>query len=857
MIQAHTNLAGLPFGLTALTALTALTLTSPGTAQQLEAQPDARGTTLRFEAQAFHTTDATVSGLRQIDVGGSSVSLLLWDELAEGATRSVPHYGISMDGSTVARVQPAQYALRFEHGAFDPLAEGPRPVETDLRSKGDAELFVVQFHTQPLEVFLTQMRELGARVHTYVADYGYAVRMDPATRALVEELPYVRWVGAYHPAYRVEPFLRERLRAQTLEPDGVYNVLLFDETGSERPDVVADIRSLGGGIQNAEAEPWLVEAVLSPDQLMRVAALDAVQYVDRWSAPETDMNIALTFSGGITFHNMGMTGFGVAGEVMDTSFQLNHDDFDPAPLTHGVGISGGSHGTSTYGIVFGNGDVCRRGALPDGTGIYSDVDSLNSTSRSAHFSQLLNPTGPYRAVFQSNSWGNAQTTSYTSVSASTDTAIFVNDFLMFNSQSNTNSRFSRPQAWAKNVVAVGGINHQNTNTPVDDNWGGASIGPASDGRIKPDLAHFYDATATTTSGSPTACTSSFGGTSGATPITAGHMGLMFELWHTGVLGNPTGLDVFESRPHYTTMKALAIANSAQWAFSGTTHNLTRVHQGWGRVNLNNLLNNVGNMFWVDETDVLENFDEITYDIVVSPGQPKLQATLTWSERAGNPAVQSQHRLNDLNLRVTSPSGTVYFGNNGLLAENFSSPGGVPNTLDTVENVILSGPEAGTWSVTVAAAEIVSDNHVETAAIDADFALVVVGGTEMISCAPAQTAQRLGGTNPVSYTVTGGNLGGTLQATIDLSTTGHDQALLFGFDSPTTIGLGGGQTLLAIDGGSGEMLAQLPVAGPLAVYDIAVPNDAALCGMVVHTQAVHFGTVVPFALSNAQDLTIGN
>ncbi len=45
---------------------------------------------------------------------------------------------------------------------------------------------------------------------------------------------------------------------------------------------------------------------------------------------------------------------------------------------------------------------------------------------------------------------------------------------------------------------------------------GASIGPAADGRIKPDLAFFYDSIFSAHSASDTSYTQ-FGGTSSATP----------------------------------------------------------------------------------------------------------------------------------------------------------------------------------------------------------------------------------------------------------------------------------------------------------------------------------------------------
>ena len=99
--------------------------------------------------------------------------------------------------------------------------------------------------------------------------------------------------------------------------------------------------------------------------------------------------------------------------------------------------------------------------------------------------------------------------------------------------------------------------------------------------------------------------------------------------------------------------------------------------------------------------------------------------MTYADPAGVPN-SSQHRINDLTLRVISPSQAVYWGNNGLLGGNWSTPGGWTNTIDTVENVFIENPEAGTWIVEVHADEINQDGHVETPDVDADFALVVSG-----------------------------------------------------------------------------------------------------------------------------------
>lgn len=116
-----------------------------------------------------------------------------------------------------------------------------------------------------------------------------------------------------------------------------------------------------------------------------------------------------------------------------------------------------------------------------------------------------------------------------------------------------------------------------------------------------------------------------------------------------------------------------------------------------------------------------------------------------------------------------------------------------------------------------------------------------------------------GANPLSYTVSAEpRLGGSFSAQIDLAaTTGHAQALLIGFAAPTNLPLAGGQGLLVdVTHASGELLS-LPVAsGPVASYSLSIPNDPALSGFQLATQAIHLGALTPFALSNAQDLLLG-
>ncbi len=120
---------------------------------------------------------------------------------------------------------------------------------------------------------------------------------------------------------------------------------------------------------------------------------------------------------------------------------------------------------------------------------------------------------------------------------------------------------------------------------------------------------------------------------------------------------------------------------------------------------------------------------------------------------------------------------------------------------------------------------------------------------------ASSASRNAGTNPLSLSANPPQIGGTLTLQVDLSTSGHSQALAIGYLGTLDIPLATGQWLLVnVADPAGELLGLSAMPGPLATWNL--PISASVCGFPLSIQAIHFGGVLPFALSNARDLVIG-
>ena len=128
---------------------------------------------------------------------------------------------------------------------------------------------------------------------------------------------------------------------------------------------------------------------------------------------------------------------------------------------------------------------------------------------------------------------------------------------------------------------------------------------------------------------------------------------------------------------------------------------------------------------------------------------------------------------------------------------------------------------------------------------------------MVAVEPTATF-RNAGSNPASLTITTlPSLGGSFTASVDLTTTGHSMAVVFGFLTPDNRILRGGQVLLVnLADPRGELLNFGAMPGPIATFTKSVPYKLSLCGLVFSMQAVHVFGVTPYALSNAQDVEIG-
>jgi subtilisin family serine protease len=225
----------------------------------------------------------------------------------------------------------------------------------------------------------------------------------------------------------------------------------------------------------------------------------------------------------------------------------------------------------------------------------------------------------------------------------------------------------------------------------------SSRGPTRDKRFKPDViapGTFILSTRSTmiaannTAWAPFPASKKYfymGGTSMATPLTAGAVALIREYLRTKQK---------ITKPSAALLKATLIAGAVRLPDTAANGTLVDNHQGYGRVNLDAILTPAGQTkaTFTDVSKGLNTGEVHTTTIKVNAGAKLLKAVLVYSDYPGLSLV------NNLNLILTGPDGKKYTGNQG-------GSSAVLDTVNNVEVITLLSPSAGDWRLDVVGSNI--------------------------------------------------------------------------------------------------------------------------------------------------------
>lgn len=432
--------------------------------------------------------------------------------------------------------------------------------------------------------------------------------------------------------------------------------------------------------------------------------------------------------------------------AVDYDFTIGHGTHVSGTV---VGDAAGTFGPTTY---FASTPLLPNHELADGMApnaqlLFQDNGNNNSPVI-LDFQGMLEQAYAGGARVHNNSWGAPTGGQYNDDDASVDQVTRRKEGLLvivsagndMPGPTQTNSPSN-----AKNAISVAALGHAGSIQHASY----SNRGLAADGRAKPDIAtpgtsiasaRVVGSSVTDTITAPQA--RSLSGTSMAAPTMTGNAVLLRQFFTDGFYprGARTAADALH--PTGAMMKAVLLNGTHALTSDADGHLWPSDAVGWGRAWLD------GNLWFKDtlpggddsrrlrlfeRTNAagLETGDINTYTIANVAAGIELRATLVWFDAEAVPGAAST-LVNNLDLEVVTPDGALLLGADRIPGAD-STPGGTADAKDTVEQVRLTTPVAGSYTFRVKATAVPGNGSDGTDR--QGYALAVSGAFAMPDPAP--------------------------------------------------------------------------------------------------------------------------
>ena len=599
---------------------------------------------------------------------------------------------------------------------------------------------------------LEDARSLDVTFLEFVPPSGYLVRLPENARGVLVS-PLV---------VTAEPILPTQKLSSDAKVGAITVVPYRDVASADLVDELTaagmKIEHIGDGVVHGSAEN--VAAIAAVEDVMWVQGRARFQELNDDASWLVQSGKTDVFS----LYNHGVTGLGQVGAAADSGMAvydfLNEgtppscffDDGGQLPsLTHRKVLSyyvpagadadmkdGSGHGSHVVGTIVGDAGTHGErdpfdGIAYDARIFFQDIGKnlepfpIGTINAPSDFAILFggaydpNDDGVYQPASEprthSNSWGGVEPV-YNVETAQTDAFMWQHpDFLIFYAAGNQGPGANTVgyPAVAKNIVTVGGTEN---GFAYPNNMGSfSSHGPAPSGRMKPTLSAPGDRVRSVLADDPCG-TIHKSGTSMSTPATHAVALLMRQYLWDGYY--PTGTPNVANRIHPSAalLKGMlmnsAVPLSGLYSDNNGGGSWPSNGQGWGRVSADNVLYFPGDQrdLWLHDEYALDGsagFNAIgqtrTFTLTVGDGAPfapqPLAIHLVWTDYA-SAMVANGALVNNLDLTVTSPSGSIHYGNDPL-TNDFRGVPDLPTRPDTInpwEGVYLEMPESGVYTITV-------------------------------------------------------------------------------------------------------------------------------------------------------------
>lgn len=471
----------------------------------------------------------------------------------------------------------------------------------------------------------------------------------------------------------------------------------------EQRDLLLHLKADGIEVEMANGYNNFLQATIEKNKVHEIAALPYISYIELIPMPgeaEDDKGRALhranlldaSYSGGRSYD-----GEGVSVLVRDDGIVDEHIDFQGRLRQEFVtDFDDGTHGEGVAGIMAGAGNF-----NPKNRGMAAGAEIHVLDYQANHLDETMSLHFNDDVIVTNSSYSNGCGAGYTTIAQTVDQQIFDNPTLLhvFSAGNSNNQEcgYGAGDQWGnitgghkqgKNVIATANLNFDGTIATT------SSRGPATDGRIKPDIsAHGRQQVSTSLNNGY----QSFGGTSAAAP---GIAGVITQLHHAHRELN--GGTTAES----ALLKAMVLNSANDLGNVGPDYIF-----GWGHVNAYRAIRIMEEEQYFKASVAQDSVQ--TYDLVIPENVRQAKIMVYWSDDEGS-TFASKALVNNIDARVIDTAGNVSLP---WVLNTFPDPDSLdlPATtgiddLNNVEQIAINDPVAGTYTIEVEGTEIPFGAH---------------------------------------------------------------------------------------------------------------------------------------------------
>jgi len=642
--------------------------------------------------------------------------------------------------------------------------------ETLLAGDQTKQLYIVQFIGPIKNKWLTALKNKSIKPIKPLAPYSWIIWATPQQQQSLSQNSEIRASSYFYGGFRVATPHRG------LSPATVPSMaLVVKESLTESQAELVQLGALIDSTVTINSKLSAINFSFAGSQYQAAATIPGlltIQKVATDGGPRGEMSqqsIVGAYNGALTvvpgYQNWltaaGLDGSGVTVGVVDGGIHNNHPDLagqflpcaGPGPS---CGNSVDDHGTHVAGAIGGTGvnNALDSGGFNRGLGLAPGVkiveqlyDPLTDNSKpdgmigAGAMLSIYKDSQISGALLTNNSWGptgspqgyDIPTMEIDMIARDANPDIPGNQPVMpvwsiMNGNGDNNVSSCGPSSLgspdeAKNLFAVGSTrlqfgNGSQINALFDVSYNSAH-GPACDGRLVPHIVApgcSTDAPDSST-GYGMKC-----GTSMASPVISGAVSLYWEQYKNSHGVNPSSALIKAA----FTVKADDL-NGFDDADGNVMGHAPDRKQGWGRVNLDKIINPTNQVWLTDQQTVFNNTGEqwtqqLTAD---DPAEP-VKIMLVWTDAPGAGSGGTIPAwVNDLDLSVQS--GVNLYHGNQFAGDGYSTTGGGPDFKNNMEGVFLKSNQhlGNPFTIGVMAANIMDDalNPHSPTTNRQDFALV--------------------------------------------------------------------------------------------------------------------------------------